>query len=103
MDEAHCVASWGHDFRPAYLALKDFRDDVVGPGVPFQALTATATPRVKEQIVSALGLRDPALIATSLNRRNLRYEVIRRESFGGGHSEVGTGMGTEVGLSLIHI
>ncbi|ACO63397.1 predicted protein, partial [Micromonas commoda] len=76
VDEAHCVASWGHDFRPAYLALKDFRDDVVGPGVPFQALTATATPRVKEQIVSALGLRDPALIATSLNRRNLRYEDV---------------------------
>ena len=101
VDEAHCVASWGHDFRPAYLALRDFRDDVAGPGVPFQALTATATPRVKEQIVSALGLRDPALVATSLNRPNLRYEVFRRESMiGGGHSEVGTGVGMGEGTGV---
>ena len=90
----------GPRLPPAYLALKDFATTSRVPACPSRPSRRRRRPRSSEQIVSALGLRDPALIATSLNRRNLRYEVIRRESFGGGHSEVGTGVGTGVGTEV---
>ena len=83
VDEAHCVSQWGHDFRPSYLRLKDIRDECF-PGVPFQALTATATSQVEANIIDALGLKDPTVVRSSLNRPNLGYEVLRRETLGEG-------------------
>lgn len=81
VDEAHCASQWGHDFRPSYLRVRDFRDDVA-PLAPTQALTATATRRAERDIVDALGLRDPRIVRSSLNRPNLKYEVFRREAMG---------------------
>jgi ATP-dependent DNA helicase RecQ len=66
----------GHDFRPSYLGLKDLRD--VFGGVPFQALTATATLEVQETITKSLGMTSPVIVKSSLNRPNLAYEVRRK-------------------------
>jgi len=73
IDEAHCVSEWGHDFRPAYLALGALAEDLGRP--PILALTATAPPLVREEIVKRLGLRDPALVVRPVARPNLRFEV----------------------------
>ncbi|MFV8414755.1 DNA helicase RecQ [Methanosarcina mazei] len=79
IDEAHCISEWGHDFRPEYRKLKLLRDPKNGfPDVPVIALTATATERVKKDIVSQLGLNiDPEKgpYVASFNRSNLYYEV----------------------------
>ena len=82
VDEAHCVAQWGHDFRPAYLALAPTREALM-PDVPIAALTATATPEVERAAFDALGLRPPprsVVVRRPVNRPNLRYEVVRREA-----------------------
>jgi ATP-dependent DNA helicase RecQ len=76
IDEAHCVSEWGHDFRPEYRQLAELREHF--PGVPFMALTATATERVREDITSHLKLRDPACYVASFNRPNLAYRVIAK-------------------------
>ncbi|MDR1321763.1 MAG: DNA helicase RecQ [Gracilibacteraceae bacterium] len=74
VDEAHCVSQWGQDFRPAYLDIPKF---VAGlPSRPVLAsFTATATPRVREDILAALGLRDPLTMVTGFDRPNLYFEV----------------------------
>jgi ATP-dependent DNA helicase RecQ len=74
VDEAHCISEWGHDFRPEYRRLKEVRAWV--PDIPVLALTATATERVREDIVHQLELRDPAVFLASFNRPNLKYQVI---------------------------
>ncbi len=77
VDEAHCISEWGHDFRPDYLSLAAMTKHF--PGVPVAAFTATATPRVAEDILSRLGLRDPHLTRASFNRPNLTYTVKQKE------------------------
>jgi ATP-dependent DNA helicase RecQ len=76
IDEAHCVSEWGHDFRPDYRKLSQLREYF--PKVPFLGLTATATDRVRQDIIKQLDLRDPEVHVASFNRPNLYYEVRRK-------------------------
>ena len=72
IDEAHCVSQWGHDFRPDYMRLNELREAIEAPVL---ALTATATPRVADEIERGLGLRAPERVHTGFDRPNLRFEV----------------------------
>jgi ATP-dependent DNA helicase RecQ len=78
IDEAHCISQWGHDFRPEYRQLWQLREDF--PGASLHAFTATATERVRHDIVSELRLRDPLVMVGSFDRPNLTYRVLRRGS-----------------------
>ncbi len=75
VDEAHCVSTWGHDFRPDYLQLKRVIRELGGP--PVVALTATASPPVRQDIVARLGLRKPVVIVGELDRPNLFLESVQ--------------------------
>lgn len=77
IDEAHCISDWGHDFRPEYRQLRTLRG--LFPGVPMMALTATATPRVREDIIEQLHLQSPARYVASFNRPNLVYRVAAKK------------------------
>lgn len=74
IDEAHCISQWGHDFRPEYRKLHIIRSHF--PDKPLIALTATATPRVKEDIINRLKLKDAQIFQASFNRPNLTYSII---------------------------
>jgi ATP-dependent DNA helicase RecQ len=76
VDEAHCISEWGHDFRPEYRQLAQLRS--LFPKTPLMALTATATTRVRQDIVKLLELRDPRCFVASFNRPNLTYRVIAK-------------------------
>ncbi|HEX6708802.1 MAG TPA: ATP-dependent DNA helicase RecQ [Rubrobacter sp.] len=74
VDEAHCISEWGHNFRPDYLFLPRAVRDLGNP--PVLALTATATPRVRQDILRSLKMRSPEVVVTSFNRPNLTYRVV---------------------------
>ena len=77
IDEAHCVSQWGHDFRPAYLKISDLKKYF--QKVPFLALTATATARVKEDIITETGLQNPQIFQKSFARDNIAYMVFEAQ------------------------
>lgn len=77
VDEAHCISQWGYDFRPAYLQIATIREQF--PAAPILALTATATPHVKDDICERLQLKDPAVFVKSFARPNLSYSVLEEE------------------------
>ncbi len=74
VDEAHCVSEWGHDFRPEYLQIGPFRDEL--GDVPLLALTATARPEVRQHIVAQLHMKNPAVFVRSFYRPNIHYAVM---------------------------
>jgi ATP-dependent DNA helicase RecQ len=78
IDEAHCVSMWGHDFRPEYLGLAVLAERF--PGVPRLALTATADPPTRKEIVGKLRIDGAASFVTSFDRPNIRYQVYPKES-----------------------
>ena len=75
VDEAHCVSSWGHDFRPDYLGLGNVRTQLGNP--PVAALTATASPPVRDEIVERLGMVDPLVLVRGFDRPNISLDVVR--------------------------
>ena len=77
VDEAHCISEWGHDFRPAYLNISKLRE--IKPDVPILALTASATPKVLDEIISQLKLNEPKILRMSFKRDNLSYVVRHTE------------------------
>jgi ATP-dependent DNA helicase RecQ len=74
VDEAHCISEWGHDFRPEYRRIRQIVDSI-GENVPIIGLTASATPKVQEDILKNLRMNDPSVFKSSFNRPNLYYEV----------------------------
>ncbi|MFD2287320.1 DNA helicase RecQ [Pedobacter petrophilus] len=74
VDEAHCISEWGHDFRPEYRKIKQVIAGL-GDNIPIIALTATATPKVQQDIVKNLGMSEATLFKSSFNRPNLFYEI----------------------------
>jgi ATP-dependent DNA helicase RecQ len=76
VDEAHCISEWGHDFRPEYRRIAELRERF--PALPFIALTATATDRVRADIIERLALRKPRVYVASFNRPNLTYRVAHK-------------------------
>ncbi|MEM6262297.1 MAG: DNA helicase RecQ, partial [Bacteroidota bacterium] len=73
VDEAHCISEWGHDFRPEYRRIREILTQL--GNVPVIALTATATPKVRMDIINNLGIKDAEVVVTSFNRTNLYYEI----------------------------
>lgn len=78
VDEAHCISQWGYDFRPSYLKIADLRKEL--PGISLLALTASATPRVQDDIAEKLMLKDHAFFRQSFERANLSYSSFTVES-----------------------
>ncbi len=81
VDEAHCISHWGYDFRPSYLRIAEIRE-MLSEKVPFLALTATATPRVVEDIIARLGMKGAKVMQASFRRPNITYMVRETEDKG---------------------
>jgi ATP-dependent DNA helicase RecQ len=100
VDEAHCMSSWGHDFRPSYLGLADAFEALGHP--PVLALTATATAEVATDITTQLRLRSPRVVRTSCERTNLSLEVVRTPSEERKHDALRDLLRTEYGSGIVY-
>jgi ATP-dependent DNA helicase RecQ len=97
VDEAHCISEWGHDFRPAYLTIAQLREYL--PKVPCMALTATATPKVREEIQSKLRLHSARIHIASFARNNLAFSCVKAEIK---EQEIVRALQKEVGQGIIY-
>lgn len=76
IDEAHCISQWGHDFRPSYMKIRGFLADLKSEkNFPIIALTATATQKVRKDIIERLGLENPNIFTTGFERKNIAIIV----------------------------
>jgi ATP-dependent DNA helicase RecQ len=103
VDEAHCVSSWGHDFRPDYLNLGNVRERLGSP--PVAALTATASPPVRDEIVERLGMKDPLVLVRGFDRPNISLDVVRHQEDKGKRKAVleqVTALAEELGQGLLY-
>ncbi|MDD9205725.1 RecQ family ATP-dependent DNA helicase, partial [Georgenia sp. 10Sc9-8] len=101
VDEAHCVSAWGHDFRPDYLRLGDAIEALGHP--PVIALTATAAPPVRTEIVERLRLRDALVLASGFDRPNLELEVVRHVDLDSQRRAVVDQVAELPGLGLVYV
>ncbi|KAK7411847.1 hypothetical protein VNO78_03290 [Psophocarpus tetragonolobus] len=86
IDEAHCISSWGHDFRPSYRKLSSLRNHL--PDVPILALTATAVPKVQKDVVESLQMQNLLILKSSFNRPNIYYEVRYKDLLDDAYSDL---------------
>lgn len=99
VDEAHCISHWGHDFRPSYLRIGEVRELL---SAPVMALTATATPKVREEMERSLRLRSPHRVVGSFDRPNLGWEVQAAASHGEKVRRLGGALGKREGASIVY-
>jgi RecQ family ATP-dependent DNA helicase len=83
IDEAHCISEWGHDFRPAFREMHKIRNVQSLTNIPIMVLTATAVPRVQDDIINQMKLTSPLIASSSMDRTNLRIVIKRKPSSGG--------------------